>query len=74
MEEGLKKIIVFVIIGFLIGFIVGETLTIRAVAYMASGFLDIELVHEALGKYSKNIKSCYPSLLENASIINDTGN
>ena len=74
MEEGLKKIIVFVIIGFLIGFIVGETLTIKAVAYMASGFLDVPKINAALGQYSKNIKGCYPSLLENASIFNDTGN
>lgn len=62
-QEGKKRIIiafVFIILGLLIGYSMGSYYTIKAVVEITGGFLDMELVEEALYQYRHAIKSCYP--------------
>ena len=73
-----KKIITIIVItlliGFLLGFQLGTYITLKSVASMSMGFLDVNLLKSALFQYKNNIGTCYPSLIENASIYNIQGN
>ena len=56
----------------ILGFMAGSYATMKAVADVASRFMDPELVDKALTQYYDNIKSCYP--MNNASIYSNQGN
>ena len=66
------SIIVF-IIGLFIGFNLGSYVTIKAVASVAGGFVDEEMIQKAIYQYNNHIGNCFPSQLDNASIYDDTG-
>jgi len=67
-------LIVF-IVGCFIGFVFGGYVTVKAVAHLASGFVDEDLVRQAIYQYKNNIGLCYPSLnISDAYLYNFTGN
>lgn len=64
---------VLLILTFIIGYFIGSYTTIKAVASIAKGFVDKDIIDMALNQYSEKLKNCYP-LEENAFIYNSTGN
>lgn len=64
-----QKIVISVILAtllILIGFVAGTYITIKTVAEVAGGFVDEDLVRQAIYQYQNNIGGCYPSIFENA--------
>ena len=55
--------LICLVIGFLIGFQLGAYVTIKSVARVAGGFVDEEMVKEAIYMYENHIKGCFPSYL-----------
>ena len=55
--------VILLIIGFGIGYLVGTSVTIKAVTEIASGFVDKELIEQAIFQYKNNIGQCFPSVL-----------
>ena len=55
--------VILLIIGFGIGYLVGTFVTIKAVTEIASGFVDKELIEQAIFQYKNNIGQCFPSVL-----------
>ena len=51
------------IIGLLLGYMTGVYVTIKSVVNMGSGFLDKELIEQAIYQYKNNIASCFPSTI-----------
>lgn len=64
---------IIILIAFTIGFMIGSYATIKAVAEVAKGFVDKDVIEMALNQYSEKIKTCYP-LEEYALIRNSTRN
>lgn len=60
------------IIGFFAGYMSGSYVTIKAVANIASGFIEPQLVEQAIYQYNNHIGNCYPSQFEDAFNISDT--
>ena len=61
LRERVNKLaIILLIFGLLLGFYVGTYVTIRTVASIASGFVDKEIVEQAIYQYEHHIKKCYP--------------
>jgi len=54
-----------------VGFMIGTFVTIKSVAIVASGFVDEELVEDAILKYKNQIANCYPSVFQNGSKRNN---
>lgn len=50
-------------VGLIIGIGLGSYFTIKAVADVASRFIDKELVEQAVFQYKNNIAQCYPTNL-----------
>ena len=74
MEKlNLIALISIILIALLIGYMFGSYVTIKAVAEIARGFVDEDVINMALNQYSKEIKTCYP-LEENALVYNSTRN
>lgn len=70
------KIVVAIIISTLlisVGFIIGTWTTVKAVASLAIGFIDTDLLNKALFQYNEGIRQCFPSQLENALNDSDEG-
>jgi hypothetical protein len=67
-------IILVFIIGLLIGMQIGEYIVLKSIAVLTGGFINIDLMKEAIFQYQNHVKECYPNKLENASIFNDAGN
>lgn len=64
--EGKKRIliaVIFIAMGLIIGFYAGSYITIKSVVSIGSGFLDEELVEQAIFQYKNHIKSCYPAVI-----------
>jgi hypothetical protein len=57
--------VLIAMIAFYAGFTFGGYVTIKAVASMARGFLDEDMVSAAIFQYKNHISQCYPSI-ENA--------
>ena len=72
-KKRVALMIITLLIGLFIGNIIGGYTTIKAVAVIASGFVDQDLVEAAVWQYENNIKQCYPSLILNASINRNQG-
>ena len=62
-----KKMIVYTIIilliGIFVGTLIGTAITIKSIAEIGSGFLDKELIENALYQYNNQLKGCYPSVI-----------
>lgn len=59
---GLMIILFILFFGLIIGFFIGSISTMKAVAVMASRFVDVDYntINAALHQYSNNINGCYP--------------
>jgi len=57
--------ILIAMLAFYAGFTFGGYVTIKAVASMAKGFLDEDMIAAAIFQYKNHISQCYPSI-ENA--------
>lgn len=55
-------IIVITLIGFVLGYLAGAYMTLKAVARATSGFLDIELLEQAIWQYENHVGACYPPI------------
>jgi len=55
----------FVLLLLSAGFVAGTYVTIKAVANVASGFVDEDLIKAAINQYDKQIAYCYPSIFQN---------
>lgn len=56
------------IISYMMGMAVGSYVTIKSVAEVASGFIDVDetLINEAINIHKWRLKTCFPSKLEDA--------
>lgn len=54
-------LIITLLIGLWVGFMIGSYATIKSVAKVASGFIDEEMLIEAITMYKNNIGACFPS-------------
>lgn len=61
------------IICFFVGYLIGAFFTIKAVVYVASGFIEIDydLVYQAITQYRNNIGECYIQLNHTGGNTND---
>ena len=62
-QEGKKRIVMAIavaLIFLLLGFYIGSYITLRTVASIASGFIDWNMVEDAVYRYQEDIKSQYP--------------
>lgn len=66
--------ILILVVVFFAGYMFGTYMTIKAVADIASRFMDRNLIEQALTQYKHNIGNCYPSIFENASLYMGEGN
>ena len=48
---------------FVLGYMTGVYTTVKAVAKMASGFIDPRLVEQAYWQFRNNVAACYPPLI-----------
>ena len=55
------------IIGGFVGSYIGSYVTIKAIVDVAGGFIDMEMIKQAIGQYKGNIDTCYPSKLNISS-------
>ena len=51
---------ILLILALYVGFTIGVSVTLREVAEVASGFIDPELIEEAVYRYKNHIKNAYP--------------
>jgi len=67
-KKYIAVLIIGILFGALIGFYIGSYTTIKAVAKIASGFIDIDedLISAAIYQYKHHIGNCYLSKTENA--------
>jgi len=61
---------IFTIVLIIMGFVAGSYITIKAVALVASGFIDPFLVERAVWMFENDVRDCFPSKLPNA--LNDS--
>ena len=68
MNRQEKIAVIIVIIACLLGgFAIGTYVTIKAVANIAVGFIDMELIESAIFQYKNNIRNSYPSIFKNGT-------
>ena len=65
--EGKKRMMIFVValaLGLMLGYYTGAYFTIKAVIEIGSGFIDRELVEDALYQYNNHIKTRFPNEMD----------
>lgn len=65
--EGKKRMMIFVValaLGLMLGYYAGAYFTIKAVVEIGSGFIDKEIIEDAIYQYKNHIKARYPNEMD----------